>query len=60
MVVFAGAQHLLRMLGPRQATVIGTVENYPLAKKAHKVETLRDMLHLRPRSYFVRFSGAAS
>ena len=37
-----------------EAKVMGGVDStvYPLAKKAHKLETLRDMLHLRPRSFF--------
>ena len=39
--------------------VFGTCDNgeYPLAKKKHKVETLRDILHLRPRTNII---GAAT
>lgn len=31
--------------------VLGAAENYPLAKKKHSLEYLRDMLHLRPRTH---------
>ena len=32
-------------------TVIGGADNYPLAKKKHSLEYLREILHLRPRTH---------
>ncbi len=34
----------------------GTSSTYPLAKKKHNLETLRQIPHLRPRSYLVRMT----